>query len=104
MSAGEVEGLAELLATQEWAADWPHHIVPPGKPAQELACRAIRALPFLLASAARVQALESENTALRTINDKFARHNGMCGIFGGYGYCTCGLDDARSTLNPEIVG
>ena len=24
---------------------------------------------------------------------KYARHYGLCGIVGGYGYCTCGLDE-----------
>jgi hypothetical protein len=46
--AETVERLRGLLDTQAWAADWKHNIVPPGKPAQELACAAIRALPALL--------------------------------------------------------
>lgn len=31
---------------------------------------------------------------------KFLRHDGLCGIVGGYGYCTCGLEDALAALAP----
>lgn len=48
LDTGRLIELRELLASQTWAADWPHNIVPPSKPAQELACMAIRALPSLL--------------------------------------------------------
>ena len=30
--------------------------------------------------------------------DKFIRHTGLCGIVGGYGYCTCGMEEAREAL------
>ena len=28
----------------------------------------------------------------------YARHSGLCGIIGGYGSCTCGLDDALAAF------
>jgi hypothetical protein len=28
----------------------------------------------------------------------FMKHNGLCGIVGGYGYCTCGMEKARESL------
>jgi hypothetical protein len=37
---------------------------------------------------------------LEAIVEKYARHDGLCGIVGGYGYCACGLDAARKTLTP----
>ena len=34
--------------------------------------------------------------------DKFIRHTGLCGIVGGYGYCTCGMEEAREALASRI--
>ena len=44
-------------------------------------------------------ALTTERDALAAIVEKYARHDGLCGIIGGYGYCTCGLDAARKALH-----
>lgn len=46
-------------------------------------------------------ALTAERDALAAIVEKYARHDGLCGIIGGYGYCTCGLDDARAKLEAD---
>lgn len=39
---------------------------------------------------------------------KWLRHDGLCGIVGGYGYCTCGLDAALASLSrnnaPLVAG
>lgn len=58
--ARELDRLEALLGEQKWAADWAHDIVPPGKPAHELACAAIRALPILIASARATAHLAGE--------------------------------------------
>lgn len=29
----------------------------------------------------------------------FTRHDGLCGIIGGYGYCTCGLEAAIARID-----
>jgi len=46
-----------------------------------------------------------EAAALLSLQEKqierlreYARHNGLCGIVGGYGYCTCGLDAALNDV------
>jgi len=31
--------------------------------------------------------------------ERYGKHDGLCGIIGGYGYCTCGLDKARTALS-----
>jgi hypothetical protein len=36
--------------------------------------------------------------AARALVDNYARHSDLCGIVGGYGRCTCGLDDAIRIL------
>lgn len=33
--------------------------------------------------------------------EPFLRHNGLCAIVGGYGYCTCGLDAILTTLEAS---
>lgn len=33
----------------------------------------------------------------------FMRHSGLCGIVGGYGHCTCGLDKAEADLRAAIL-
>lgn len=39
----------------------------------------------------QIDKLAARNAAL----DRYVRHDGLCGIVGGYGYCTCGLDVAK---------
>jgi hypothetical protein len=34
---------------------------------------------------------------------KFVRHDGLCAIIGGYGYCSCGLEAALESLSPTGV-
>jgi hypothetical protein len=35
---------------------------------------------------------------------RFMRHDGLCGIVGGYGYCTCGMEEARDALTTPAQG
>jgi hypothetical protein len=61
-----------------WAHTWAHNIVPPGKPAQELACDAIRVLPMLFDVAAQplapsIHTSETLVEALQSVTDLFAR-------------------------------
>lgn len=35
---------------------------------------------------------------------KYLRHDGLCGIIGGYGYCTCGLDAALRAIGEPRNG
>ena len=44
--------------------------------------------------AAAIAALPARAVAVPESLRKFLRHDGLCGIVGGYGYCTCGLDAA----------
>ncbi len=49
----------------------------------------------------RIIELESENTLMRQqIREaiRFTVHKPLCGIVGGYGYCTCGLDEALKQI------
>jgi hypothetical protein len=48
----ELIALRAMYDAAEWAHAWDHNIVPPGKPAHELACAAVRALPALFAALA----------------------------------------------------
>jgi hypothetical protein len=57
------------------------------------------------AAADEIERLRSENERLRTrvgalekALNRYGKHDGLCGIVGGYGYCTCGFDDARAAL------
>jgi hypothetical protein len=49
---------------------------------------------------AEMAAKDKRIAELEAIVEKYARHDGLCGIVGGYGYCTCGLDAARKALTP----
>jgi len=33
----------------------------------------------------------------------FLRHDGLCGIVGGYGYCTCGFDAAIASFEKGAI-
>jgi hypothetical protein len=35
---------------------------------------------------------------------KYMRHDGLCAIIGGYGYCSCGMEAARSAISPALDG
>lgn len=39
--------------------------------------------------------------ALETAFERHSRHDGLCAIIGGYGYCTCGLDKDRAALQTD---
>jgi predicted xylose isomerase-like sugar epimerase len=74
--------------------------------AHEMALIARQAIGHYLKTAARTDHAEqaAETQRLREAIDRqsrYLRHEGLCGIVGGYGYCTCGLDDARTALNGK---
>lgn len=48
------------------------------------------------ASSVRAEALEEAV--------KFMRHDGLCAIIGGYGYCSCGMEKAREALAEPARG
>jgi hypothetical protein len=59
----------------------------------------------LLGAKSEIERLRAENERLRTrvealekALNRYGKHDGLCGIVGGYGYCTCGFDDARAAL------
>lgn len=58
-----------------------------------LVADAERAIVDLLA---RIEALEAASVAAVP----FMRHDGLCAIIGGYGYCSCGMEAARALLTP----
>ena len=58
-----------------------------------------------LEAADEIDRLRAENERLRASAEalekalnSYGKHDGLCGIVGGYGYCTCGFDDARAAL------
>lgn len=56
---------------------------------------------LLTEAATAIEALSGRVAAYEKIAT-FARHDALCGIIGGYGYCTCGLDDARHLLGQQV--
>lgn len=54
-------------------------------------------LPTLLtALTAAQETIRRQREAL----ERYGKHDGLCAIVGGYGYCTCGYDAARAALEP----
>jgi len=47
--------------------------------------------------------LKADIIRLHGALERYARHDGLCGIVGGYGYCTCGFDAALS-VSPVREG
>lgn len=41
---------------------------------------------------------------LKALVKRRMRHDGLCGIVGGYGYCTCGMDADKAALLAHIAG
>lgn len=35
---------------------------------------------------------------------KYVKHHGLCGFIGGYGHCTCGLDEALAAIPTSSDG
>jgi len=100
---GEVDTLMERLLSDDPPRNWD------GKEAAD----ALTALSARLAEceAREATALKTTMTiqdaayeykaraeALEKALNKYGKHDGLCGIVGGYGYCTCGFDDARAAL------
>lgn len=59
-----LEQLRAMYAEQKWAHGWEHNIVPSGKPAHELACAAIRALPLLFRLAASSHTVDRDHVVV----------------------------------------
>jgi chromosome segregation ATPase len=45
-----------------------------------------------------IEAATARVAALEKALNRYGKHDGLCGIVGGYGYCTCGFDDAHAAL------
>lgn len=62
------------------------------------------ALAVILKDAAAIETLTAERDAALArvaVLEPYLKHDGLCGIVGGYGHCTCGLDAARKALEAS---
>lgn len=45
-----------------------------------------------------MHAFREQSEAMRCEAAKHMRHDGLCAIIGGYGFCSCGMEEARDAL------
>jgi hypothetical protein len=63
------------------------------------------AIALCVAFAAEARSHDGEWEAMRerfAKASKFMRHDGLCAIIGGYGYCSCGFDEAKAAIVSAV--
>ena len=55
----------------------------------------------LAAMKRRALAAEAKLASVREKLERYGKHDGLCARIGGYGYCSCGLEEALSLLGEE---
>jgi hypothetical protein len=106
----EAEGKA---VNDRYWRETPAYIAMMGvKRGYELAATALRALSgerdayqaAAVLAETKLATAEAELARCKRAFEKYGRHDGLCGIIGGYGFCTCGYDAALSGAPAQDGG